>query len=97
MLKMADQGKYDFCAVFTMSLCELELKQTFYKFAISNHTALKLDVQALRSYLSLICKYELDILPIKKVSSAKDHGKKLYGGQTTPGQPSFTKSSIATW
>ena len=29
------------------------------KFAISNHTALKLDVQAPRSYLSLICEYEL--------------------------------------
>ena len=37
------------------------------KFAISNHTALKLDVQALRSYLSLICEYELYILPNKKL------------------------------
>ena len=45
------------------------------KFAISNHTALKLDVKALRSYLSLICEYELYILPIKKVSTAKDHDK----------------------
>ena len=45
------------------------------KFAISNHTALKLDVQALRSFLSLICEYELYILPNKKVSTAKDHGK----------------------
>ena len=39
------------------------------------HTALKLDVQALRSYLSLICEYELYILPNKKVSTAKGHGK----------------------
>ena len=45
------------------------------KFAISNHTALKLHVQALRSYLSLTCEYELYILPNKKVSTAKDHGK----------------------
>ena len=46
------------------------------KFAISNHTALKLNAEALRSYLSLICEYELHILPNKKVSStAKDHGK----------------------
>ena len=37
------------------------------KFAISNHKALKLDVQALRSYLSLICEYELHILPNKKL------------------------------
>ena len=44
------------------------------KFAISNHTALKLDVQALRSYLSLICEYEIYILPNRKVSTAKDHG-----------------------
>ena len=28
MLKMADQGRSDFCAVFTMSLSALELKQT---------------------------------------------------------------------
>ena len=33
------------------------------KFAISDHTALKLDVQALRSYLSVICEYEHYILP----------------------------------
>ena len=44
-------------------------------FAISNHTALILDVRALRSYLKLICEYELDGLPNKKVSGAKDHGK----------------------
>ena len=36
------------------------------KFAISNHTALNLGKQALRSYLSLICEYELYILPDKK-------------------------------
>ena len=36
------------------------------KFAILNHTTLKLDVQTLRSYLSPICEYELYILPNKK-------------------------------
>ena len=75
MLKMADQAKYDFCAVFYHEPLRTGIETNINKFAISNHTAFKLDVQALRSYLSLICKYELDILPIKKVSSAKDHGK----------------------
>ena len=42
------------------------------KFAISNHTALILDVHALRGYLKLICEYELHSLPNKKVSGAKD-------------------------
>ena len=37
------------------------------KFAISNHMALELDVQALRSYLSQICEYELYTLPNKKL------------------------------
>ena len=37
--------------------------------------SLKLDVQALRSYLSLIYEYELYILPNKKASTAKGHGK----------------------
>ena len=37
------------------------------KFAISNHTVLKLHVYALRRYLRLICKYELYILSNKKL------------------------------
>ena len=45
------------------------------KFAISNHTALKLDVHAPRSNLRLICEYELYILPNNKVSATKDYGK----------------------
>ena len=45
------------------------------KFSFSNHAALKLAVHALRSYLSLICEHELYILPNKKVSTTKDHGK----------------------
>ena len=36
---------------------------------------MKLAVQALRSYLSLICEYELYILPNEKVSTAEDHDK----------------------
>ena len=72
---MADQGRSDFYALFTMSLCILELKQTLNKFVISNHTALKLDIPALRRYFSIICEYELYILPNKKVSTARDHGK----------------------
>ena len=50
-------------------------------FAVSNHTALKLDVQALRGYLSLICEYELYILPNKKVNTTKDHGKTYMKGR----------------
>ena len=45
------------------------------KFAISNRTALILRVHALRSYLTLICEYELHSLPNKNVSGAKVHGK----------------------
>ena len=37
--------------------------------------ALILGVHALRSYLKLICQYELHSLPNKNVSGAKDHGK----------------------
>ena len=37
--------------------------------------ALILGVHALKSYLKLICKYELHGLPNKKVSGAMDHGK----------------------
>ena len=45
------------------------------KFAISNHTAFILNVHALRSYLKLICEYELHSLPNKKFNGAEDHGK----------------------
>ena len=37
--------------------------------------AFKLDVDTLRSNFRLLCKYELYILPNKKVSAAKDHGE----------------------
>ena len=51
--------------------------------------ALILRVHALRSYLKQLCEYELHSLPNKKVSGAKDYGKKLDKGQTSPGPPSF--------
>ena len=72
---MADQGRSDFYVVFTVSLCAHEIKTIVNKFGISNHTALILGVHALRSYLKLICEYELHSLLNKKVSGAKDHGK----------------------
>ena len=50
------------------------IKTVVNKFAVSNHTALILGVRTVRSYLKLICEYELHSLPNKKVSSAKDHG-----------------------
>ena len=45
------------------------------KFAISNHTALILRIDALRSYLKLIFEYELHVLSNIKVDTAKGHGK----------------------
>ena len=70
---MEELRRFYFWVVFTTSLCTL--KTIVSKFAISNHTALILGVHALRSYLKLICEYELYILPNKKVSAAKHHGK----------------------
>ena len=71
---MADQGKYDFCSFYHESF-RTWIKTFVNKFAISNHTALILGVHALRSYLNLICEYELHSLPNNKVSGAEDHGK----------------------
>ena len=66
---------YDFCGVLAMSLCALESKQNVNNFAISTHTALKLGIQALGSYLKPNCEYELHIIPNTKVGAAKDHGE----------------------
>ena len=69
MLKMADQGRSDFYVVFTghESLCTW-IKTIVNKFAISNHMTLILRVHALRSYLKLICEYELhSFIPDKKL------------------------------
>ena len=55
-----------------MSLCTL-VETNVNKFAISNHAALKLQVQALRSFPQVNCKYELYILPNRKVTAAEDH------------------------
>ena len=70
MLKMADQGRSDLYVVFTMCLCALGLKQLLIGLQL-----LISGVHALRSYLKLICEYELYSLLNKKVSGAKDHGK----------------------
>ena len=51
------------------------IKTIVNRFVISNHTALILCVHALRSHLKIICEYELDSLPNKKVSGAKNHGE----------------------
>ena len=52
------------CSFYQESL-RTWIKTTANKFAISNHTALILCVHALRSYLKLICEYELHSLPNK--------------------------------
>ena len=46
------------------------IKKIVNKVAISNYTALILAVHALRSYLKLICEYELHSLPNEKVSKS---------------------------
>ena len=74
-MKMAEQGRSDFCVVFTTGLCVIELKTNVNKFGISNHTALKFAIQVLRSYLNQTCKYELHTLSNTKVSAAKGHGE----------------------
>ena len=51
-----------------MSLLRCRIKTTVSKFAISNHVALKLDIQTLGSYLNLTCEYEPHILSNTKVS-----------------------------
>ena len=51
------------------------IKAKVNKFGISNHTALQLAIQALRSYLNQTCKYELHILSNTKVIAAMDHGE----------------------
>ena len=66
-LKMANQGRCDFCVVFTTSVHVLEIETNVDKFAISSHTAFNLDKQALRRYLKLTCEYELHILPNRKI------------------------------
>ena len=57
-------------------------------FAISNHTALILGIHALKSYLKLICEYELNILPNRKLVPQRIM-EKLHRGQTTPSPPSL--------
>ena len=49
------------CSFYQESL-RTWIKTVLNKFAISNHTALILGVYALRSYLKLICEYELHSL-----------------------------------
>ena len=69
-LEMADQGRPDFYGV-SMSLCTL-VEINVNKFAISNHTALKLHVQALRSFPRLIINmsfisYQIEKLLLKRI------------------------------
>ena len=77
-LKMADQGRSDFCVVFTTSLCARGSKKNVNKSAISNRTSLKVGIHALRTYLKLTCEYELHFSLNTEVCVAKYHGKKLY-------------------
>ena len=58
----------DFFADLTVSLCALRFLKNVNKMAISNHTALKLRIQALKSYSKVSCEYELYILPNTKLN-----------------------------
>ena len=51
------------------------MKTSVNRFAISNHTALKLDIQAMKRYFKLTCEYELHILSYTKTTAPKDHGE----------------------
>ena len=44
---MADQGRSDFCVVFTINFAHLNYKIDVNKFAISAHMALKLGIDRL--------------------------------------------------
>ena len=66
----------DFCVVcYLQKALRNSIETNGNKFAISDHTPLKPDVNTLGSYLRLICKHELYILPNIKVRAAKHHGK----------------------
>ena len=62
------------CSFYHESLCTW-IKTIVNKFAISQHLTLILGVHALKSYLKLLCEYELHHVPNKNVSGAKDHVK----------------------
>ena len=62
------------CSFYHEPLCT-PTETNVSTFAISNHAALQLDVQALRSYLRLFVNMSFISHQIKKVSTAKDHGK----------------------
>ena len=72
---MADHRRSDFYVVFYHESLHTWIKTIVNKIAISNSSSLILGLHALRSYLKLICEYELHSVPNKKVSGAKDHGK----------------------
>ena len=65
---MADKRRSDFYVVFYYESLRTWIKTTVNKFAISNHTILISGLHVFRSCLKLICEYELDSLPNKKVS-----------------------------
>ena len=58
-----------------MSLCANSIKTHVNKYAISTDTALKLGIQALRSYLKMTCEYELYTLSNERVGATKGYGK----------------------
>ena len=51
------------------------VKTNVNKFSISNHIALNLGIQVLRSYLKLTCEYEIHLLTNTEVSTAKNHSE----------------------
>ena len=68
---MADQGRPDFYGYFSMSLCTL-VETNVNKLASSDHAALKLHVQALRSFPRLIVNmrfisYQIERLLLQRI------------------------------
>ena len=63
------------CSFFPHQPLRNRIKTNVNKFGFSNHTTLKLGMQALRSYLKVTCKHEVHILSYTKFSAAMDHGE----------------------
>ena len=80
---------YLLCSIYHESL-RTWIQTIVNKFAISNHTALILGVDALRSYLKLICEYERHSLPNKNVGGAKDHSIKSTSRSDRPWSAIFS-------
>ena len=78
-------GEVRLFAVFTMSLCTLELKQTLISLPFQVLQLLDYFKQALKPDLRITYKYQLHILRKNKSKCCKGLWSKLHKVQTVPG------------